>query len=68
MRNSAVGFSFSALIVLGMFLNVASQTPPKSMRASEVIALQAGGVLPEKNKQSQRRRTGVSAPHTNTGW
>ena len=46
MPNSAVRFSFSALVVLGMFLNAASQTPPKSMRASEVIALQAGGVLP----------------------
>ena len=47
MPNSAVRFSFSALVVLGMFLNAASQTPPKAMRASEVIALQAGGVLPE---------------------
>jgi TolA-binding protein len=46
MPNYAVRFSFSALFVLGTLLNAASQTSPKPMRASEVIALQAGGVLP----------------------
>ena len=46
MPNFAVRFSFSTLVLLGLSLGAASQTSPKPMRASEVLALEAGAVLP----------------------
>ena len=46
MSNSIVRFSFPALVLLGLSIGVASQTPPRPLRASEALALEAGGVLP----------------------
>jgi hypothetical protein len=46
MSKSAVHFSLSALVLLGLSVSAASQTSPKPLRASEVLALEAGGVLP----------------------
>jgi len=46
MPNFAARFSFSAVVLLGLSIGVASQTPPRPLRASEVLALEAGGVLP----------------------
>jgi hypothetical protein len=46
MLNSTVRFSFSALVLLGLSIGVVSQTSPKPLRASEVLALEAGAVLP----------------------
>ncbi len=46
MPNFAVRFSFSTLVLLGLSIGVASQTSSKPLRASQVLALQAGGVLP----------------------
>jgi tetratricopeptide (TPR) repeat protein len=46
MPNSIMRFSFPALVLLGLSIAVVSQTSPTSLRASEVLALQAGGVLP----------------------
>lgn len=45
MPKSAVRLFFSALVVLGLFASAASQTSPKPLRASEVLALEAGGAL-----------------------
>src|ERR1700704_5922767 len=42
----AARFSFSAVVLLGLSIGVASQTPPRPLRASEALALEAGGVLP----------------------
>jgi hypothetical protein len=46
MPNFAARLSFSAVVLLGLSIGVASQTPPRPLRASEVLALEAGGVLP----------------------
>jgi len=46
MPNFAARFSFSAVVFLGLSIGVVSQTPPRPLRASEVLALEAGGVLP----------------------
>ena len=48
MPKFAVRCSLSALItLLGLSLNLAAQTSPKPLRASEVIALEAGGAMQE---------------------
>src|SRR5450432_2384289 len=47
MSNSAVRFSLVVLAVLALVAGAASQTASKPMRAIEVMALQAGGALPE---------------------
>ena len=46
MPDFAARFSFSALVLLGLSVAVVSQTSPKPLRASQVLALEAGGVLP----------------------
>ncbi len=48
MPNSAVRWSLSALVIisLGLALNVAAQTSLKPLRASELMALEAGGAFP----------------------
>ena len=46
MPNSTARFLFPALVLLGLSIGVASQTSPKPLLASQVLALQAGGVLP----------------------
>ena len=46
MPTSTARFSFSALVLLGLSIGVASQTSPKPLRVSEVLALEAGGALP----------------------
>jgi tetratricopeptide (TPR) repeat protein len=48
MPNSVVRRSLVALVILGLSINVVvAQSSQKPLRASEVMALQAGGVLPE---------------------
>lgn len=48
MPKFAVSCSLSALItLLGLSLNLAAQTSRKPLRASEVIALEAGGAMQE---------------------
>src|SRR3981081_2204108 len=44
--HSAVRFSYSAIVVLGISFRLAAQTASKPLRASEVLALEAGGALP----------------------
>src|SRR5260370_22014772 len=44
--HSAVRFSHSAIVVLGLSFSLAAQTSSRPLRASEVLALEAGGALP----------------------
>ena len=44
--HSAVRFSHSVIVVLGISFSLAAQTSSRPLRASEVLALEAGGALP----------------------
>ena len=46
MPNSIVHLYFSALVLLGLSVSAVSQTSPRPLRASEVLALEVGGALP----------------------
>ena len=47
MSRSALRWFLVALVILGLSLNIVAQTAQRPLRASEVMALQAGGAVPE---------------------
>src|SRR4030088_2359248 len=54
--HSAVRFSYCAVVVLGISFSLAAQTPSRPLRASEVLALEAGGALPANAVHDIRAR------------